>query len=130
MNYIVAFTYGQDMLPLQAGVASSRSFKEVVELERALCLLIKRSSDISDAKAAKLRSQMHSVLNPDPSKPQDGSVGPSHPPGDHTGHAEAGTSKSEGEEEGVSASGVSASSELITPEIEKLLPSAAHRVSE
>lgn len=118
-----------EMLLLQAGVAPSRSLEEVAELERALCLLIKRSSDISDAKAAELRAQMHSLLHTDPSKPQDGSVHPSCPPGDHVEHAAADTPRLEGEDVGISASGVSASSELVTPEVEKLLPTAARRVS-
>ncbi|KAL3151223.1 hypothetical protein ABBQ38_013064 [Trebouxia sp. C0009 RCD-2024] len=111
----------------QAGVASSRSLAEVADLERALCLLIKRSSDISDAKAAELRAQMHSLLHTDPSKPQDGSVHPSDPPGNHAEYAGADISKLEGEDVGVSGSGVTASSELVTPEVEELLPSAARR---
>lgn len=110
-------------------MASSRSLAEVADLERALCLLIKRSSDISDAKAAELRAQMHSLLHTDPSKPQDGSVHPSDPPGNHAEYAGADISKLEGEDVGVSGSGVTASSELVTPEVEELLPSAARRVS-
>lgn len=62
----------------------------------------------------------------DPSKPQEGLSDPSDLPADH---AEADSSNSAGEEVGISGPGVSASSELITPEIEKLLPSAARRVS-
>lgn len=48
---------------------------------------------------------------------------------DHAEHAGGDVSKSEDEEVGVSEPSVSASSELITPEVEKLLPKAAHRVS-
>ena len=132
-------------LALQAGVASSRSLEEVVELEQALCFLIKRSADIADAKAAKLHAQIHSAVTPDPQTAEPGVAHPNLPPGnlakadakkcgnmlsgDRADHAEGDSSKCESEEVGVSEPSVSASSELITPEVEKLLPKATHRVS-
>ena len=110
--------------------------------------MIKRSAAITDAKAAKLHSQISSALPTDPCKAKSRVAELSHLPGDHAEHAEADISnpgvrlsrdpaehaeadspKPEGEEVGVSGSSVSASSELITPEIEKLLPSATRRVS-
>lgn len=132
---------------MQAGVASSRSLEEVAELEQALCFLIKSSSDITDAKAAKLHAQMHSAVPSHPPRPEAGATDPSHHPGhaeraaadgsrpgnmlsrDHAEHAEGDGLNSEGGEVGVSGPTVSASSELITPEVEKLLPRSAHRVS-
>ena len=116
-------------LPLQAGVASSRSIEEVAELEQALCFLIKRSADITDAKAAKLHAQINSAVNHADHAEADNNKAGNTLSVDHAKHAEGDNSKSRSEEAGVSEPSVSASSELITPELEKLLPKAAHRVS-
>ena len=126
--------------PLQAGVASSRSLEEVAELEQALCFLMKRSADIADAKAAKSHAMIHSATTSDTPRAVPGADDPSHPRGAHAEHAEADSLKSdsipsrdhaehaEGDGTNPESEGVSASSELITHEVEKLLPKAAHRV--
>lgn len=131
-------------LSLQAGVARSRSLEEVAELEQALFFLIKRSADIADAKAAKLHAQLHSATITDPSRAEPGAGDTSQPHRghaedteadklksgrNHAEHAEGDSTKSESEELGVSEPSISASSELIDPEVEKLLPKSAHRVS-
>lgn len=139
---------------LQAELTSFRSDEEVAELEQALCLLIKRASEIADAKAAKAEQEEKQVAESfrrmNPSYPDRlGSTDSLDRPGiseqaSHAVHAEAGISKAgdaaglhaeatnvraEAASEKGSGSGISASSELISPEIEKQLPRAARRVS-
>ena len=84
---------------LQAGVAASRSLEEVAELEKAMCLLIQRAADIYSMGEA-----------------------------ERAVHAEASTlNVGDGSADG-GKTAVSATSELITPEVEKQLPRSARRV--
>ena len=106
---------------MQAGVSSSRSEEEVAELQQALCLLIKRAADIQDAKEAKFAAEMRSAVDSIPSSSDTAAAQSSQLPGER--------SKAEDDSANSSGSGVQADSELIMPEIEKLLPKAACRVS-
>ncbi len=120
---------------LQAGVAASRSLEEVAELEKALCLLIQRAADICDAKSAQLDTEMAATLAKLQPGSSDGSslavsLNRDHSMGEAecAVHAEPSTSKIG---DGSAAGGktdVSATSELITPEVEKQLPKSARRV--
>lgn len=114
---------------MQAGVFSSRSQEEVAELQKALCLLIKRAADIQDAKDAKVAAEMRSALESIPSTSNSAAAQSNQLPGRGAERAEGDNSKAEDDSAGSSGSGVQADSELITPEIDKLLPQAAHRVS-
>ncbi len=120
---------------LQAGVAASRSLKEVAELEKAVCLLIQRTADIYDAKSSQLDTYMAATLAKlQPGSSDGSSLGVSlnrdHSMGEaeRAVHAEASTSNiGDGSADG-GKTAVSATSELITPEIEKQLPRSARRV--
>lgn len=120
---------------LQAGVAASRSLKEVAELEKAVCLLIQRTADIYDAKSCQLDTYMAATLAKlQPGSSDGSSLGVSlnrdHSMGEaeRAVHAEASTSNiGDGSADG-GKTAVSATSELITPEIEKQLPRSARRV--
>ena len=118
-------------------MSSSRTQEEVAELEKALCFLIKRSADIQDAKDAKSVAEddktTADILNPsDPPKPTQAAAGSSQLPSaivEHALPALADAFNPGSSLAGTTAAGVTADSELITPEVEKLLPVAAHRVS-
>ena len=115
---------------LQAGVAPARSVAEVAQLEHALCLLIRRAADIQDAKSAQLLAEMDCVLNISHDKPEQGNAAVSNQlPAVHAEHAQAANAQASDDSATAAGGAVSASSELITPEIERLLPSAARRVS-
>ncbi len=107
--------------------------EEVSDLEKALCLLIKRAADIHDAKAAKEHQEhvdLAAKLDKMSSGPSEGlssvaSLDRDHSMGEeeHAVHAEASSSKTgDGSE-------ISATTELVTPQIEKQLPRAARQVS-
>jgi len=120
---------------LQAGVAASRSLEEVAELEKAICLLIQRAADIYDAKSAQLDTDMAATLAKLQPGSSDGSSLAASLNRDHSMgeaeravHAEASTSNVGDESADGGKTAVSATSELITPEVEKQLPRSARRV--
>ncbi len=120
---------------LQAGVAASRSLEEVAELEKAVCLLIQRAADIYDAKSAQLNTEMAATLAKLQPGSSDGSslavsLNHDHSMGEaeRAVHAEASTSNVGDESADGVKTTVSATSELITPEVEKQLPRSARRV--
>jgi len=120
---------------LQAGVAASRSLEEVAELEKALCSLIQRAADIHDAKSAQLDTEMAATLAKLQPGSSDGSsfavgLNRDHSMGEaeRAVHAEASSSNVGDESADGGKTAVSATSELITPEVEKQLPKSARRV--
>ncbi len=120
---------------LQAGVAASRSLEEVAELEKAVCLLIQRAADIYDAKSAQLDTEMAATLAKLQPGSSDGSslavsLNRDHSMGEaeRAVHAEASTSNVGDESADGGKTAVSATSELITPGVEKQLPRSARRV--
>lgn len=122
---------------VQAGVASTRSLHEVASLETALSLLIKRASDIHDAKVLKDDTEMAARLAKLlPGASSKGLSAAHSLGGDHSMeeeepavHAEASSSKIGDVGDKSGKADVSATAELITPEVKRQLPSAAERVS-
>ncbi|KAL0028186.1 hypothetical protein WJX79_000439 [Trebouxia sp. C0005] len=118
----------------QAGVAASRSLEEVAELEKAVCLLIQRAADIYDAKGSQLDTGMAATLAKLQPGASDGSSlavslnrDQSMGEAERAAHAEASTSNvGDGSADG-GKTAVTATSELITPEVEKQLPRSARR---
>ncbi|KAL0045080.1 hypothetical protein WJX82_007731 [Trebouxia sp. C0006] len=118
----------------QAGVAASRSLEEVAKLEKALCSLIQRAADIHDAKSAQLDTEMAATLAKLQPGSSDGSsfavgLNRDHSMGEaeRAVHAEASSSNVGDESADGGKTAVSATSELITPEVEKQLPKSARR---
>ena len=110
--------------------------EEVAELEKALCLLIQRAADIHDAKSAQLDTEMAATLAKLQPGSSDGSclaasLNRNHSMGEaeHAVHADASASNVGDESADGGKTDVSATSELITPEVEKQLPRSARRVS-
>ena len=128
-------------------MAASRSIEEVADLEKALCLLIKRAAGIHNAKEARcahIDTDMAARLAKLHSGPSCGETprgaaaaggAGKRGQGKHEAqalHAEAGKNESPAGDEspaGVGSSGVDAESELIPAEIEAQLPLATRRVS-
>ena len=128
-------------------MSSSRSLEEVTELESALCLLIQRASDIAVVKAAlseeeekkvseKLKKMCDDSFTASTSTvvPAKADQGSAERPmdtaeGDGAMHAEPSNSKLDAAPTEEEKPTVSALSQLITPGIERQLPTAARRVS-
>ena len=109
--------------------------EEVAELEKAVCLLIHRAADIYDAKASQLDTEMAATLAKLQPGASDGSslavgLNRDHSRGEaeHALHAEASTSNLGDESADGGTTAVSATPELVTPEVEKQLPRSARRV--
>lgn len=110
-------------------MAASRSLEEVAGLETALCLLIGRAADIQTAKLSGLMT----LLDRDTAAPlasaDSNNASSLNRGAQHAEHADASTSKVGDEANDGGKTAVTATSELITAEIEKQLPKAARRVS-
>ena len=106
--------------------------EEVAELEKAVCLLIQRAADIYDAKASQLDTEMAATLAKLQPGASDGSSLAVSSNQDHSmGEAEravASTSNLVDDSADGGTTAVSATSELVTPEVEKQLPRSARRV--
>ena len=114
---------------VQAGVAASRSLEEVASLEKALCLLIGRAADIQNAKLSGLMTPLDRDTAAPLANAESNNASSLNRGALHAVHAEASTSKVGDESADGGKAAVTATSELITPEIEKQLPKAARRVS-